>query len=328
MRSETAARRSRPGPRRPRDGDLAQQPGAPCSRRRGRGACVSALFYNARDPLERYNMADTLKAQYTAFLTAGRVLYSDMGRVLLLGRRRHVRLARHHRGLRRRRGDGARRSGEGSLPGAAQRLPPQRARQLARRARQARPRQAGHRAQRELLRPGRRRRRRGDALGRRQLARRGRPSICASRWTRWWCCPTRRTRSTRPSRYRPPARRVWRSERGSGRAPRTIRCRLVTEPENWRGGFAADRGLRRRGRRSRRDAFQKKESALDPETADPRRHPARGAGLDARSSRAGRSSASSTSRATRRSTRCSSTAAIPTSATARPTRSAIRGTST
>ncbi len=45
-------------------------------------ACVSALFYNARDPLERYNMADTLKAQLTAFLTAGRVLYSDMGRVL------------------------------------------------------------------------------------------------------------------------------------------------------------------------------------------------------------------------------------------------------
>jgi urea carboxylase-associated protein 2 len=45
-------------------------------------ACVSALFYNARSPLERYNMPDTLKAQYTAFLTAGRVLYSDMGRVL------------------------------------------------------------------------------------------------------------------------------------------------------------------------------------------------------------------------------------------------------
>ncbi|HKQ70484.1 MAG TPA: urea amidolyase associated protein UAAP1, partial [Polyangiaceae bacterium] len=45
-------------------------------------ACVSALFYNAHDPLERYNMADTLKAQFTAFLTKGRVLYSDMGRVL------------------------------------------------------------------------------------------------------------------------------------------------------------------------------------------------------------------------------------------------------
>src|SRR5450432_1193181 len=45
-------------------------------------ACVSALFYNAADPLERYNMPDTLKAQFTAFLTQGRVLYSDMGRVL------------------------------------------------------------------------------------------------------------------------------------------------------------------------------------------------------------------------------------------------------
>ena len=49
---------------------------------RGRGS-VSALFYNARDPIERYNMADTLKAQYTAFLTTGRVLFSDMGRILV-----------------------------------------------------------------------------------------------------------------------------------------------------------------------------------------------------------------------------------------------------
>jgi len=45
-------------------------------------AAVAALFYNADAPLERYNMPDTLKAQYTAFLTAGRVLYSDMGRIL------------------------------------------------------------------------------------------------------------------------------------------------------------------------------------------------------------------------------------------------------
>ena len=45
-------------------------------------ACLSALFYNARDPVERYNMPDTLKAQFTAFLTAGRVLYSDLGRIL------------------------------------------------------------------------------------------------------------------------------------------------------------------------------------------------------------------------------------------------------
>jgi uncharacterized protein len=48
----------------------------------GDGANVSALFLNADAPLERYNMPDTLKAQFIAFLTEGNVLYSDMGRVL------------------------------------------------------------------------------------------------------------------------------------------------------------------------------------------------------------------------------------------------------
>jgi uncharacterized protein len=46
------------------------------------GASVAALFYNCDEKLERYNMADTLKAQHTAFLTKGNVCYSDMGRVL------------------------------------------------------------------------------------------------------------------------------------------------------------------------------------------------------------------------------------------------------
>jgi uncharacterized protein len=46
------------------------------------GANCSALFYNAEDKLERYNLSDTLKAQHTAFLGAGNVVYSDMGRVL------------------------------------------------------------------------------------------------------------------------------------------------------------------------------------------------------------------------------------------------------
>lgn len=46
------------------------------------GASVAALFYNAHSHLERYNMPDTLKAQHIARLTAGYVLYSDMGRVL------------------------------------------------------------------------------------------------------------------------------------------------------------------------------------------------------------------------------------------------------
>jgi urea carboxylase-associated protein 2 len=48
----------------------------------GNGANVAALFYSRELPLERYNMADTLKAQHTAHLTTGCVCYSDMGRVL------------------------------------------------------------------------------------------------------------------------------------------------------------------------------------------------------------------------------------------------------
>jgi urea carboxylase-associated protein 2 len=46
------------------------------------GANVSALFYNFEDTAERYNMPDTLKAQHTAYLAAGCVCYSDMGRIL------------------------------------------------------------------------------------------------------------------------------------------------------------------------------------------------------------------------------------------------------
>ena len=46
------------------------------------GANVGVLLYNRDLLLERYNMPDTLKAQHTAFLTKGHVLYSDMGRIL------------------------------------------------------------------------------------------------------------------------------------------------------------------------------------------------------------------------------------------------------
>lgn len=48
----------------------------------GPRANVAALLYSREQPLERYNMADTLKAQHTAHLTAGCVCYSDMGRIL------------------------------------------------------------------------------------------------------------------------------------------------------------------------------------------------------------------------------------------------------
>lgn len=43
---------------------------------------VSILIWNADDTSERYNLSDTLKLQWTARLTAGHVLFSDMGRVL------------------------------------------------------------------------------------------------------------------------------------------------------------------------------------------------------------------------------------------------------
>ncbi|PYS48478.1 MAG: urea carboxylase, partial [Acidobacteria bacterium] len=46
------------------------------------GANAGAIFYNWENPVERYNMPDTLKAQHIAHLTRGHVLYSDMGRVL------------------------------------------------------------------------------------------------------------------------------------------------------------------------------------------------------------------------------------------------------
>jgi urea carboxylase-associated protein 2 len=45
-------------------------------------ANVAAIMYNYESLPERYNLADTLKAQHTAFLTAGCVCYSDMGRIL------------------------------------------------------------------------------------------------------------------------------------------------------------------------------------------------------------------------------------------------------
>jgi urea carboxylase-associated protein 2 len=49
----------------------------------GRGANVSALFYNFEIPGERLNLPDTLKCQHTARLTTGHCLYSDMGRILV-----------------------------------------------------------------------------------------------------------------------------------------------------------------------------------------------------------------------------------------------------
>jgi urea carboxylase-associated protein 2 len=46
-------------------------------------ACLSLLAYNADQPIERLNVADTVKVQWNAYLRAGSLLLSDMGRVLL-----------------------------------------------------------------------------------------------------------------------------------------------------------------------------------------------------------------------------------------------------
>ena len=45
-------------------------------------ANVAAYFLNFENRSERFNLPDTLKAQHTAKLQAGHVLFSDMGRVL------------------------------------------------------------------------------------------------------------------------------------------------------------------------------------------------------------------------------------------------------
>ena len=46
-------------------------------------ACVSMLLFSAERPTERLNVADTLKVQWNAYLGAGRLLLSDMGKVLM-----------------------------------------------------------------------------------------------------------------------------------------------------------------------------------------------------------------------------------------------------
>src|SRR5687768_9638222 len=69
-------------------------PGGYATRRLARGvrlrlidlkgdACASLLIFNAEMPTERLNVADTVKVQWNAYLGAGKLLLSDMGRVLM-----------------------------------------------------------------------------------------------------------------------------------------------------------------------------------------------------------------------------------------------------
>jgi len=46
-------------------------------------ACANLLVYSARNPIERLNVADTVKVQWQAYLGPGALLLSDQGRVLM-----------------------------------------------------------------------------------------------------------------------------------------------------------------------------------------------------------------------------------------------------
>lgn len=46
-------------------------------------ACASLMIFNAELPSERLNVADTVKVQWNAYLGTGKLLLSDMGRVLM-----------------------------------------------------------------------------------------------------------------------------------------------------------------------------------------------------------------------------------------------------
>ncbi len=46
-------------------------------------ACASMLLFNAERPIERLNVADTVKVQWNAYLGEGKLVLSDMGKVML-----------------------------------------------------------------------------------------------------------------------------------------------------------------------------------------------------------------------------------------------------
>ena len=48
-----------------------------------RPSCISLVAWRADEPSERLNFADTVKVQWTSALAKGRVVFSDMGRVML-----------------------------------------------------------------------------------------------------------------------------------------------------------------------------------------------------------------------------------------------------
>ena len=103
---------------------------------------IDFLAYDAHDPSERYNAADTMKYAGTIFLTKGHGIYTDMGSKAVHHRRGHLRSPRHHRWLLQRR--------EQPAP-LHRRQHTQLSRHLPQGPSRTRPRQEGHRRQPQLL---------------------------------------------------------------------------------------------------------------------------------------------------------------------------------
>ena len=188
-------------------------------------------MYNYESLPERYNMADTLKAQHTAFLTAGCVCYSDMGRILCSITADSCGWHDTICGL----SDAAMVAAEyGAEPfsGTAQRRSQERPRQHAQRAGQVRPGQARPDRQHQFLhaRDGRRGRRR--CVSTHSTAAPATMSSCASRCIRCWCS---RPASIRSTLTRTTSRgRCGCAPGVSGPAPEHDPCRERCE-ENARG---------------------------------------------------------------------------------------------
>ena len=125
-------------------------------------ACANVLVYCAPRPIERLNVADTVKVQWQAYLGAGSLLLSDMGRVLLSisadSGGGHDALCGASNSAR-----NAAKYGSGGVHESVS----QRPRPVRGRAGEVRARPSRHRAERQLLQARARRRRRHVALRRR-----------------------------------------------------------------------------------------------------------------------------------------------------------------
>ena len=267
-------------------------------------------------------MPDTLKAQYTAFLTAGRVLYSDMGRVLcsIIGDSAAGTTPSRACGTPRHRG-------AGSARGSYQEL----RNDFHRNARDNFMVELGKHGlgKRDIVANvnffvrGRVGRRRTRCRSRGPTRSRGLTSTCGPRWTRWWCCRTR-PHPLDPSRDLCAAAGGVDDPAAAARRAADDPCRL-SRPENARGFALTETYVREHEASAERRVTPNVQTHRGKSISSPRarrlRPGARRRGSAGRTRSSPRSDccASSIWRETRRSTRCFTTPATSTNATAPPT---------